>query len=737
MLLDQISRILTIILFSTSLFVNAQQDCNVDVTFTWVLDSDWCESYCKVWDSNGQYAAGYFSACQNLGCSICTIEDLHAWVGVIEIEPYGSSFIITQSISLPEGEYTFILHDGYGDGWADGINQGENAFSINGNIQYSIDFDYGFNTTGEFVLSCDPTLDGCTDITACNYNSNAINNDGSCLYFDVCGICDGDGIPEGYCDCLENTEDAIGDCGGDCLVDSDNDGVCDDCPGETDECGVCNGWGAVYQCGCFDIPEGYCDCNGNQLDALDICGGDCISDIDNNGICDDIEVYGCTDVEACNYSPSANIDDETCDFCSCSSNGAGSDYTLTVECHPTSLLPGFHIYRFYVNMVNPTDRLTEVRGYQSSPLIINVPSGIYNSQFNQSWSASGLNPAFIGVYPEISDDSYATIGLSSPAVYTPEINDFDPSLIEGTNLIETFFTTNGADELISNEGAWYLSAPYSNGLADEQGRVLIMQLTTQGGLSGTLNYVIKPLDHPNTEIDVTIGFNGPGTFGVNDNTICGCMEPTAINYNPEAQYDNGSCVIVDDCGVCNGPGSVYECGCSDIPEGECDCDGNVFDALGDCGGTCQADIDNNGVCDDDDVNGCTDQTNPGYNPDATVDDGSCLVGGCVLTYTCNYDSSADYLLISMCDFSSCFGCMDENACNFDEEATLDNFLCEYPISNFVNCEGVCFIDIDADGICDQEDECVGSLDECGVCNGPGEIYECGCSDIPEGQCGCN
>ena len=32
----------------------------------------------------------------------------------------------------------------------------------------------------------------------------------------------------------------------------------------------------------------------------------------------------------------------------------------------------------------------------------------------------------------------------------------------------------------------------------------------------------------------------------------------------------------DACGVCNGPGEAYECGCSDIPEGDCDCDGNVL-----------------------------------------------------------------------------------------------------------------------------------------------------------------
>ena len=53
------------------------------------------------------------------------------------------------------------------------------------------------------------------------------------------------------------------------------------------------------------------------------------------------------------------------------------------------------------------------------------------------------------------------------------------------------------------------------------------------------------------------------------------------------------------------------------------------------------------------------------------------------------------------------------------------------------CGGPCEADADADGICDDVDPCVGELDACGVCNGPGAIYECGCADIPEGDCDCD
>lgn len=68
-----------------------------------------------------------------------------------------------------------------------------------------------------------------------------------------------------------------------CIADADADGICDDvddCVGNYDECGVCNGNG---------IPAGDCDCEGNQPDVVGVCGGDCTADINENGICDDVD----------------------------------------------------------------------------------------------------------------------------------------------------------------------------------------------------------------------------------------------------------------------------------------------------------------------------------------------------------------------------------------------------------------------------------------------------------------
>ena len=47
-----------------------------------------------------------------------------------------------------------------------------------------------------------------------------------------------------------------------------------------------------------------------------------------------------------------------------------------------------------------------------------------------------------------------------------------------------------------------------------------------------------------------------------------------------------------------------------------------------------------------------------------------------------------------------YGCVDSQACNFDEGANADDASCEYP-PEFYNCDGVCIADSDGDGICDE------------------------------------
>ena len=63
------------------------------------------------------------------------------------------------------------------------------------------------------------TCGGCTDASACNYDSSAIIDDGSCLMDDECGVCGGGGIADGACDCDGNQLDECGVCGGGGIAD--------------------------------------------------------------------------------------------------------------------------------------------------------------------------------------------------------------------------------------------------------------------------------------------------------------------------------------------------------------------------------------------------------------------------------------------------------------------------------------------------------------------------------------
>ena len=249
-----------------------------------------------------------------------------------------------------------------------------------------------------------------------------------------------------------------------------------------------------------------------------------------------------------------------------------------------------------------------------------------------------------------------------------------------------------------------------------------------------------------TEISVTLSdqfgteygtVGGGETYGVDFTLtgqcdISGCTDFEAPNFNPSASIDDGSCECdgdgnqLDACGVCNGPGEIYECGCVDIPEGNCDCDGNQLDALGVCGGDCAADADADGICDD--VDPC--------------------VGILDVLGECNGGCGQDFDMDGICDdVDDCVGVLDPcGICNGPGEVyecgcddlPEDSCDCDGNVEDALGvCGGVCTADEDMDGICDDVDDCVGELDACGICNGPGAVYECGCSDIPQGYCDCD
>jgi hypothetical protein len=115
------------------------------------------------------------------------------------------------------------------------------------------------------------------------------------------------------------------------------------------------------------------------------------------------------------------------------------------------------------------------------------------------------------------------------------------------------------------------------------------------------------------------------------------------------------------------------------------------------------------------IPGCTDSEALNYNPDATVDDGSCIycVWGCMDPNADNYDIEAT------CDDGSCLyplvDCTDETALNYNPDATepcstnieggspIINYCCIYPIVGCMDDEAMNYNPL-ATVSCDDEDE---------------------------------
>jgi hypothetical protein len=375
--------------------------------------------------------------------------------------------------------------------------------------------------------------------------------------------------------------------------------------------------------------------------ATDACGNEATQDqtITVN------EILGCMDALACNFNDSASYDDGSCDFCSCGSGGeAGFGLELElVETHDGSidgLGAGMSTYRVYVTTPTADDFVSAVSGDSNNPSFLNTSTSFYQDSYG-GITPDNINPLFFTVVPSLNYDSWLTIGIEGVAgagesaitvVQAPDDN-WVSAFNDGGNLeLNSFFG-----------GSWFALITSSNGFAGEDQRVLVAQLTTDGDVSGQLYVQVFPNGDQSQDTYLTLSFGG---------NECGCLDATACNFSDEATYDDGSCAYAE---------FGY-----------------------DCEGVCLGDSDEDGVCDDLEIFGCTVEGN------------------------CNYDPAATELDESMCAVSPfCIGCNDEAACNFNPnvipEPNFNDGSCTYPDAGF-DCAGDC-LDLNGDLICDLLQGC--------------------------------
>ena len=416
-----------------------------------------------------------------------------------------------------------------------------------------------YGCTNEFALNYDSTatvddnsciaiVNGCMDSIAYNYNSSANVDDGSCIYL-------------GCTDLVACNYDPIAN--------------------------VDNG-GCTY-------PVQYYDCLGA-----------CISDIDGDGVCDELEIPGCTNPLSINFNPAATDDDGSCvGIVYGCTDSTQFNYDSLANTDDGSCIP--YIY----GCIDPTQFNYDVNANTDDGSCIPVIIGCMdNTMYNYDPTANTSSGNCIPYIYGCTD--------SSAFNYDPLAN-----------------TDNGTCQSIVYGCTNPIALNY-NPLANTDDLSCILPIY---GCTDSTQFNYNPL--ANTDNGTCIPFiygctnsnalNYDATANTDDGScilpIYGCTDSTMWNYNPLANVDNGSC-------------EPFVYGCNDPVALNYNPLANTSD------NTCCY------------ISGCTDPTALNYDPAACFDDNSCIeiISGCTDVAAYNYDPLANVTDSTACLYDAgCYG----------------------------------------------------------------------------------
>jgi len=416
-----------------------------------------------------------------------------------------------------------------------------------------------FVSSFDLELACSVEHVGCTDLSACNYDASANTNDNSCEY-----------------------ANANFDCSGACLNDSDNDGVCDELEivgcmdssaanynQDATDAGACDYLGCTDISACnFDEQATIADASCNYPETNFDCSGSCLNDSDNDGVCNELEIVGCTDMDADNYNPNAT-DSGVCDYAGCTDSN----------------------YLEYDADANTEDGTCET-------LIV---LGCTDSNATNFDSTSNTNDGsceydLIGAGCEVSFETLNTGSNHTIMIPSSLANTFDL----GTQ-IGVFYIAADGSAVCAGSSVWTGQTMQIVAFGDDT--------TTEevdGLAAGSAFLFLAQSGDDVYMVSTTFSSPSMANFAVNGLSFVsgfdlelacsvehlGCIDINACNFDSSANVDDSSCEYPLD----------------------------NFD----CSGACLNDSDNDGICDELEVFGCTDITQSNYNSLATEDNNSCI-----------------------------------------------------------------------------------------------------------------
>lgn len=404
-------------------------------------------------------------------------------------------------------------------------------------------------------------MSGCTEPTACNYNENAISDNGTCIY-----------------------------------------------------------------------AEEYYDCDGN-----------CLNDSDQDGYCDELEVYGCTNPSFVNYNPLATEDSGAC----------GNEAT-------SCLLPEFYEGNSSVNM---TVLLTE-SSLESLPELSNtsyiVVSTLESGLVVGSTMITNENTLSIVIWGDDVLTEEVEGALNNQQLFFQIVDDTDLYTLLLTSASESIvYTTNGLEVVYYAE--YYMSCSQL-GCTDNE----------------AFNYDEEAMINDGTCIyDINVEFTQPtnesdfnSTYSVNiDSLVDGGLQVDAGDLI-------GAFYVVDGVLVSAGYTSYVAISPVEIVLAGDDPETNAIE----------------GLAENQEVIWIIQDVETGENN---------LIAN-PISYGYFNASTNVSINLSQLSQSHVLGCMELEACNYNEFANINDNSCVYAIEG-MDCEGNCINDFDMDGECDEWD----------------------------------
>ena len=606
---------------------------------------------------------------------------------------------------IPSCDYTLMLFDGGGDGWDNsylGVVQdgepigaftctGQEAlYTINISALTHIEFTFYEISFGGFFGEGGTT----TDVSQCGFK--LINSNGQIVYQK------GDNP---WLNPIESgqTYTPYLNCGNYCIpyiegcIDEEAYNFNEEANTEDESC--------VYSPGCTNPL--YLEYFEQGFEA-DVDNGSCNTEVING--CTDPEAYnfdpeanldndgcipvllGCTDEEAYNFDPNANTDNESCEpFIFGCTDPTAFNYSEEANADDNSCIPV--IFGCTDETSYNYDPLANTNNDSCIPIIYGCTDDTaYNYDVEANTDDNSCEAIVEGCTqsnqfnynPDANTDDGScypfVYGCLNPNSYT--YNDYDNDGV-GNPLTGI----DGVDVNTNNN----LCEPFIYGCLDETAFNYNPDANTEdvnnpcepfvyGCMDPTqFNYDVNVNTDDGSCIEFVYGCTDEEAFNydplANTNVGCesiiqGCTDVEAYNFNPSANTDDGTCEDIvfgctDETAFNYDPLANTNVGCESLVYGCTDIEAFNYNP--------QANTDNNSCIEI--VYGCTDSSAFNYNPNANTNNGSCesIVFGCIDETALNYDPLANT------DNSSCipfiYGCTDASATNYDELANTEDGSC--------------------------------------------------------------